>query len=288
MFSRYVIVNFPGLGVGDVKNSSSSNHSIEQLLKYAKEEGLVFELSGLEKIGFDAFVKYEGSEARKSSVTARLASKSIHGTDDFAAFQELGGGDENRLPVYSRFVDSGNPENDVFLISIGNDESIVPAFEFIETFNDAETKDSLLDVVSAPLTRNEFVIANFTDFREAALEGNSTFAVACLAHLSKTVNEILPLIGSNDGLMVVSTTAIDATSNTREFKNELTPMMYHSPSGQISDLGLRLLSDVGPSIAEFFDLERKTLIGASMGKWMFGGKKIEENPQDSSQSPIHS
>jgi phosphopentomutase len=286
MHSRFILINFPGLGVGDVRNSSSSNHSVEQLLKYGYDKQLNLDFSGLESIGFDAFVKYSGSQPRKTSVTARLASKSIHGNNDFSAFNELGGGDERTLPVFSQFA-SGQEEladSDVFVISIGSDESIVPSFEFLHAQSDEEVSTQLMDVIEAPLVRNEFIVANYIDFREACLEANPTFALACLAQLSKLVSEILPKLGSSDGLMVISTTAIDATSQKPQFRNELTPMMYHTPMGQIHDLGLRLLSDIGPSIAEFFDLNRKSLVGASMGKWM----NVSENPQDSASSPIHS
>lgn len=286
MFSRFILINCPGLGVGDVRNSSSSNHSIEKLLKYAYEQQFVFDLSGLESIGFDAFVKYKGSKARKSSVTARLASRVVYGNEDFEAFNELGGGDPSHLPVFSAFPqDTDEGEHDgIFLISIGNDESIVPSFENINVESDADARENLIEVMSAPLTRNECVIVTFGDFREAARQANPTFAAACLAHLSKTVSDIIPLLGSSDGLMVLSTTAIDATNPRPEFRNELTPMLYHTPLGQTHDLGLRLLSDVGPSIAEFFGRDRRGLIGASMGKWMVG----DQNPQEQTQSHIHS
>ena len=286
MFSRFILINFPGLGVGDVRNSSGSDHSLEQLLKYVYDQQLVFDLSGLESIGFDAFVRYDGAQARKSSVTARLASRKIYGEDDFAALNELGGGDENHLPVFSEFSQSSSeePGDDIFLISIGADESLVPAYEHIITDSDAQTKDELIDVISAPLVRNECVVVTLGDFREAALEGNPTFAAACLAHLSKTVSDIMPLLGSADGLLVLSTTSIDATATKPEFRNELTPMMFHAPMGQIHDLGLRLLADVGPSIAEFFGRDRTSFIGASMGKWM----AVQENPQEQPQTPIHS
>lgn len=92
------------------------------------------------------------------------------------------------------------------------------------------------------------------------------------------------MLGTHDGFMVTSTTAIDATISPAEFRNELTPMMYYSPVGQTYDLGLRLLADIGPSIAEFFNRDRAELIGASMGKWMAPA----QNPQESEQSPIHS
>lgn len=286
MFSRFVLINCPGLGVGDVKNSSSSNHSIEQLLKYAYEQQFVFDLSGLESIGFDAFVKYTGSKARISSVTARLASRSIHGNEDFEAFNELGGGDTGHLPVFSIFPNETSEEknDDIFLISIGSDESIVPSFEHISTETDADARENLIEVMSAPLTRNECVVVTLGDFREAALEANPTFAAACLAHLSKTVADVIPLLGTTDGLMVMSTTAIDATAAVPEFRNELTPMLFHTPVGQSHDLGLRLLADIGPSIAEFFERDRKSLTGASMGKWMFPNRY----PQEQTQSPIHS
>lgn len=286
MFSRFVLINCPGLGVGDVRNSSSSNHSIEKLLKYVYEQQFVFDLSGLESIGFDAFVKYKGSKARRSSVTARLASRVVYGNEDFDAFNELGGGDPSHLPVFSVFPQESHKEqrDDIFLISIGQDESIVPSFEHINTASDADARENLIEIMSAPLIRNECVIVTFGDFRQAALEANPTFAAACLAHLSKTVADVIPFLGSSDGLMVLSTTAIDATNAKPEFRNELTPMLYHTPAGQTHDLGLRLLSDVGPSIAEFFGRDRKGLIGASMGKWMFG----DQNPQEQTQSPIHS
>lgn len=286
MHSRFILINCPGLGVGDVRNSSSSNHSIEQLLKYGHDKELNLDLSGLESIGFDAFVRYTGASPRKTSITARLASKVVHGNDDFAAFNELGGGDERSLPVFSQFSSGGEDGNDsdVFLISIGSDESIVPSFEYLPAESDEEVTNQLLDVIDAPLVRNEFIVANYIDFREAALEANPTFALACLAQLSKVVSKILPKLGSRDGLLVMSSTAINATVVKPQFRNELTPMMYHTPLGQVHDLGLRLLSDIGPSIAEFFNLNRKSLVGASMGKWM----TVEENPQDRVQSPIHS
>ncbi len=290
MASRFVLINCPGLGVGDVRNSSPSDHSIERLLKYAYEKELVFDLSGLESIGFEAFVRYRGSVARKSSVTARLASRHVHGYEDFDAFAELGGGDATHLPLYSNFTETTttDSEDDIFLISIGSDESIVPAFEHIPVESDGDARHHLLDVLAAPLIRNEFIVANFCDFRDAALDANPTFAGACLAHLSKTVGEILPLLGATDGLMVLSTTAVDCTVSKPEFRNELTPMMYHTPLGQTHDLGLRLLSDVGPSIAEFFGRDRSSLIGASMGKWMAPLEENRENPQEQGQSPIHS
>lgn len=290
MSSRFILINCPGLGVGDVRNSSPVDHSLEQLLKYAVEKELVFDLSGLESIGFDAFIRYQGSSARKSSVTARLASRNVHGNEDFEAFAELGGGDATHLPVYSGFTQSTDidAEDDIFTISIGSDESIVPAYEHIATESDGDVRMHLLDVLSAPLVRNEFIVANFGDFREAALETNPTFAGACLAHLSKTVGEVLPLLGATDGLMVLSTTAIDCTVNQPTFRNELTPMMFHTPVGQTHDLGLRLLSDVGPSIAEFFGRDRTSLIGASMGKWMAPLEETLQNPQEQGQSPIHS
>lgn len=284
MHSRLIILNVPGLGVGDVRNSSSSNHSIEKLLRYAVENELRIDFSGLETIGFNAFVKYDGTGTRKSSVTARLASKSIHGMDDFAAMTELGGGDDTHLPVFSQFTGHENPDDDVFLISIGADETIVPAFEFIEALADGEVKDSLLDVIAAPLVRNECIVATCEDFRIAASENNATFALACMAQISQLVAEILPYLGSSDALMLVSPTAIDATSSPSEYRNELTPLMYHTPTGQIHDLGLRLLSDIGPTIAEFFALDKTRLIGASMGKWMITG----ENPHTDAQTPIHS
>ena len=294
MPSRFVLINCPGLGVGDVRNSSSSNHSIEKLLKYAYESQLNCDLSGLETIGFEAFVKYQGNVARRSSVTARLASRKIHGLNDFEALNEAGGGDEAHLPVFATFSgsESENTQDDIFPISIGSDESIIPSFEHFFVESDSGTRENLIEVCSAPLVRNEFVLATFSDFREAALEANPTFAAACLVHLSKTISDLLPLLGANDGLMVLSTTAIDVTAAKPEFRNELTPMMYHTPMGQIADLGLRLLSDVGPSIAEFFGLDRRSLIGASMGKWMAAiqdsTNKQEENPQEQSQSQLHS
>ena len=231
MFSRFVLINCPGLGVGDVKNSSPSNHSLEQLLKYAYEQQLVFDLSGLESIGFDAFVKYNGAAPRKSSVTARLAARKIYGTEDFDAFNELGGGDDSHLPVFSNFSKSKSEDSsdEIFLTSIGIDESIVPSFEHIFAETDADVRASLIEVMSAPLTRNECVVATFADFREAAVESNPTFAAACVAHLSKTIADVMALLGSDDGMMVLSTTAIDATATKPEFRNELTPMMYHTP-----------------------------------------------------------
>ncbi len=286
MHSRFILINCPGLGVGDVRNSSPTNHSVEQLLRYSQNQQLNLDLSGLESIGFDAFVRYNGSSPRKASVTARLASKVVHGNDDFSAFNELGGGDDKTLPIFSQFS-SGHEENsqdDVFLISIGNDESLVPSFEYIEALSDEEVSIQLMDVIEAPLVRNEFVVANYTDFREVSLEANPTLALACLSQLSKAISKILPKLGSSDGLLVVSTTAINATLEKPQFRNELTPMMFHTPMGQVHDLGLRLLSDIGPSIAEFFGIERRSLIGASMGKWM----NIKQNPQDSPSSHIHS
>ena len=286
MFSRLILINVPGLGVGDVRNSSASNHSIEQLLKYGHEKGLSLDFSGLESIGFDAFVKYSGSLPRKSSVTARLAAKTIHGNNDFIAFNELGGGDEKTFPVFSQFShaqDDGTAD-DVFVISIGSDESIVPAFEYLPAASDQEISTQLKDVIDAPLVRNEFIVANYIDFREAALEANPTLALAYLAQISDTISQILPKLGSGDGLIVLSTTAINAVEKSPKFRNELTPMMFHSPLGQTHDLGLRLLSDVGPSIAEFFNLNRRSLVGASMGKWM----TTNENPQETTSSPIHS
>lgn len=282
MHKRFILINFPGLGVGDLKNSSSSNHSLEQLLKYAYENELNLDLSGLEAIGLNAFVKYDNSTARKTSVTARLASREIHGTDDFAAYNELGGGDNEHLPVYASFVEPED-ENSVFAISIGADETLIPSYEFIESLSDIDVKLDLIDVVGAPLVRNEFIFATMGDFRDAALEGNATFACACLSQLSQTINELLPMLGADDALMVVSTTAIDATTS-REFRNELTPMFYHSVQCQTQDLGLRLLSDIGPSIAQFFDIERSNLVGASMAKWM----KIDENPHEEADSTVHS
>jgi hypothetical protein len=285
MHSRLIVINVPGIGVGDVRNSSSSNHSLEKLLRHAYENDLNVDFSGLESIGLNAFVNYDGSVARKSSVTARLAARSIHGLDDFAAMSEMGGGDETHLPIYSQFASgSDGAETDVFLVSIGNDETIVPAFEYIEALTDGEVKENLLDVVSAPLVRNECIVATFGDFREASSESNPTFALACLQQISKIVDEILGLLGTDDALLFISATAIDATSTPAEYRNELTPMMFHTPVGQTHDLGLRLLSDVGPSIAEFFSLNKSQLIGASMGKWMFA----HQNPQESEQTPIHS
>lgn len=283
MYKRYILINFPGLGVGDLKNSSSSNHSLEQLLKYAHENSLNLDLTALEEIGLDAFVKYNNASARKSSVTARLAVREIHGTDDFSAFNEIGGGDNEHLPVYSAFVERDS-DDAVFAISIGSDETLIPSYEFIESPSDVDIKLDLIDVVSAPLVRNEFIVATMTDYREAALEGNATLACACLSQLSKLVEELLPLLGTDDALMVVSSTAIDATGDHREFKNELTPMFYTSPVSQTNDLGLRLLSDIGPSIAEFFDIDKSNLIGASMAKWM----KIPENPHEEVDSTVHS
>ena len=275
MQKRFILINFPGLGVGDLKNSSSSNHSLEQLLKYAHETDLKLDLSGLESIGLNAFVNYSNATARKSSVTARLAAREIHGMDDFSAYNELGGGDKEHLPVYSSFVEHKD-DDAVFAISIGCDETLIPSYEFIESLTDVDIKFDLIDVVSAPLVRNEFIVATMSDFREAALEGNPTFACACLSQLSLLIKELIPLLGSDDALMVVSTTAIDATGEGREFRNELSPMFYYSPISQTHDLGLRLLADIGPSIAQFFNLERNNLVGASMAKWM----KNEENPHE--------
>ncbi len=284
MHSRMVIINMPGLGVGDLKNSSSTNHSIEQLLKDAYKKDLQIDLSGLESIGFNSFVKYEGSIARKSSVTARLAAKKVHGDDDFSAFNELGGGDLEKLPVFSQFADSDEDSSGVFLISIGNDETIVPAYEFIESESDGEALENLLDVISAPLVRNECIVTNLTDYRQAAIECNATLALACIAQVSTYLKKIFGLLGSDDLMIFLSTTAIDATASKSEFKNELTPMMVYSPTCQTHDLGLRLLADIGPSIADFFGLDKSSLIGASMGKWMFPA----ENPQDGRQTQLHS
>lgn len=103
MHSRFVLINCPGIGVGDVRNSSSSDHSIEQLLRYAAEKDLNLDLAGLESIGFDAFVRYSGAEPRKTSVTARLAARNVYGLEDFDALNELGGGDEQHLPIFPGF-----------------------------------------------------------------------------------------------------------------------------------------------------------------------------------------
>ncbi|MFN8015069.1 MAG: hypothetical protein U0R17_00480 [Acidimicrobiia bacterium] len=280
MFKRFVLINCPGLGAGDVRNSSGSNHSIEKLLRYSKDNDLVFDLSGIEQIGFDAFIKYQGASPRKSCITARLASRKVYGIDDFDAFTELGGGDDLHMPVFSVLSQptSEDANDEVFVISIGNDESIVPAYEYIETGSDIEALEKLIDVVSAPLIRNELVVANLSDFREASMEGNPTLALACLVNISKNCLEMYPHLGTNDGFMFLSTTAIDPTVANSEFQNELTPMMFHSPTCPIYDLGLRLLSDVGPTIAEFFGRKRNMFIGASMGKWMFAEQYPQEEP----------
>ena len=60
--------------------------------------------------------------------------------------------------------------------------------------------------------------------------------------------------------------------------------LFYTPTGKTHNLGLRLLCDVGPSIAEFFGIERSKLIGASMGKWFFD----DSNPQLEEESSLHS
>ena len=90
--------------------------------------------------------------------------------------------------------------------------------------------------------------------------------------------------------MAFSSTAIDASIENNEnntennFRNELLPMFFYTPSGQTNDLGLRLLCDIGPSIADFFDIDRSNFAGATMGKWLF--KK--SNPQIEQETSLHS
>lgn len=284
MFKRFVLINCPGIGVGNIRNTSANDHSLEKSLKYAFQKELKPDLGGLETLGLDAFVKVAINIARKTSVTAQLAAKTIHGEDDFGAYIELGGGDSENMPVWALL-------EDVTLISIGSDETVLPMSEFLQTDSDASTCATLIDVLQAPLVRNELVVATLSDFREAALDCNPTFAIACLSGFSKLVESAIKEIGNEDALIALSTTAIDASKMPNEdedckneFRNELLPMFYYTPAGQTHDLGLRLLCDVGPSIAEFFNIDRSELTGASMGKWFAKAA----NPQLEPDSSLHS
>ena len=282
MYKRFVVINSPGIGVGNIRNTSSNDHSLEKLLKCAYKKDLKPNLSGLETLGLEAFVKYSGTVARKVSSTALLASKKIHGTDDFSAYIEMGGGDQNSLPIWGRL-------NDVNIVSIANEETILPSDEFIEAKSDVESATQLLECMNSPLVRNELIIVTLNDYREAALENNPTFAIACLSQFSIMINEAIKLLGNVDALLALSSTAIDASREVEdmgenEFRNELLPMFFYTPTGKTHNLGLRLLCDVGPSIAEFFGIERSKLIGASMGKWFFD----DSNPQLEEESSLHS
>ena len=285
MFKRFVLINCPGIGVGNIRNTSSSDHSLEKSLKYAFHKELKPDLAGLETLGLDAFIKVETAIARKNSVTAALAAKSIHGEDDFSAYIELGGGDSENMPLWGIL-------EDITLISIGSDETVLPVSEFLEAQSDGEVCSTLIEVLQAPLVRNELIIATLIDYREAASECNPTFAIACLSGFSRLVEESIKFLGTDDALIALSTTAIDASKEPieeddtcrNEFRNELLPMFYYTPTGQTHDLGLRLLCDVGPSIAEFFGIDRTELTGASMGKWFSN----VTNPQLDDQSSLHS
>ena len=283
MFKRFILINCPGIGVGNIRNTSSNDHSLEKILKYAFKKDLKLNLSGLETIGLDAFVKYAGPVARKVSTTAQLAAKTIHGLDDFEAYIELGGGSKDSMPIWGNL-------NDVNLISICNDETLLPTSEFIEVQSDGEACEAVLDCIKAPLVRNELIVATLGDYREAAIDKNPTFATACLSQFSKLIEECIKDIGADDALLALSTTAIDASVEpldelvTNNFRNELLPMFFYTPTGKTFDLGLRLLCDIGPSIAEFFDLDRSELEGASMGKWFYH----DSNPQIEQDSSLHS
>lgn len=284
MYKRFVLINCPGIGVGNIRNTSQNDHSLEKSLKYAFSKELKPDLAGLENIGLSAFVKVHTAIARKSSVTAQLAAKTIHGDDDFSAYIELGGGDSENMPLWAML-------DDITLISIGMDETVLPMSEYLHTESDGEVCKTLLEVLDAPLVRNELIVATLADYREAASECNPTFAIACLSQFSRLVEASISKLGGDDALIALSTTAIDASKEANEdakckneFRNELLPMFYFTPTGQTHDLGLRLLCDVGPSIAEFFDIDRSELTGASMGKWFTKAA----NPQLDEESSLQS
>ena len=102
MFKRFILINCPGLGVGNIRNTSSSEHSLEKLLKYAYTKDLKPNLAGLETIWLGAFVKFASPIARKVSTTAMLAAKTIHGEDDFSAYIEIGGGDKDNMGIWGQ------------------------------------------------------------------------------------------------------------------------------------------------------------------------------------------